>query len=98
MYSLKSTKQIFSKVAHSSNRRLDATAMQILFDLMLMGFKYQVQQIVQPEEIYFITMKHIDTMGAMVAEEQAVHFVNAARNRFTAMTEKFNAYDYTVVR
>ena len=98
MYSLKSTRQIFSKVAQSSNRRLDANAMQILFDLMLIGFKYQVLQMVQPEELLHITAKHLDTMEAMVIDEPAVHFVRAARNRFTTMVNSFNAYDFIVIK
>lgn len=39
MYTMVSTKQIFEKLAHSSIMKLNATSMQKLFDLMLMGFK-----------------------------------------------------------
>jgi hypothetical protein len=40
MYTMQSTKQIFEKLAHSSIMKLNATSMQKLFDLMLMGVKY----------------------------------------------------------
>ena len=46
MYKMTSTRQIFQKLAHSSIMKLDATSMQKLFDLMLMGLKYQTQLIV----------------------------------------------------
>ena len=46
MYSLHSTKQIFQKLAHSSIMKLNAQSMGKLFDLMLMGLKYQTQMIV----------------------------------------------------
>jgi hypothetical protein len=42
MYSMNSIKQIFQKLAHSSIMKLNATSMSKLFDLMLMGFKYQM--------------------------------------------------------
>lgn len=40
MYSMQSTRQIFEKLAHSSIMKLNATSMNKLFDLMLMGVKY----------------------------------------------------------
>ena len=46
MYSMTSCKQIFQKLAHSSIMKLNETSMSKLFDLMLMGMKYQVQQVV----------------------------------------------------
>ena len=42
MYSMVSTRQIFEKLAHSSIMKLNATSMGKLFDLMLMGMKYQI--------------------------------------------------------
>ena len=66
MYSLKSVKQIFNKVAHSSNRKLDKRAMQTLIDLMVMAFKYQVKMLVQNEELYFVTTKHLEVMQKII--------------------------------
>jgi len=40
MYTLQNTREIFERLAHSSIMKLNATSMQKLFDLMLMGFKY----------------------------------------------------------
>ena len=99
MYSLKSTKQIFNKVAHSSNRKLDNTAMQTLFDLMVMGFKYQVKLTTQPEDIYFITKKHLETLKELVASgTTGKHFVLAIENKFEETFRGFTAYDYIIVR
>jgi len=47
-----STRQIFEKLAHSSIMKLNATSMSKLFDLMLMGFKYQVLSVTSPDELY----------------------------------------------
>ena len=59
MYTVVSTRQIFEKLAHSSIMKLNATSMQKLFDLMLMGLKYQTQLTCQPEEIFHNTMTHL---------------------------------------
>jgi hypothetical protein len=56
--------------------KLNATSMQKLFDLMLMGLKYQTQLTVQPEELFFITMKHLVTMKQLVEGTQAVETVS----------------------
>ena len=66
MYTMVSTRQIFEKLAHSSIMKLNTTSMQKLFDLMLMGMKYQTQQICQPEEIYHNTMRHLLTMQELI--------------------------------
>jgi len=68
MYPIKSVRKIFEKLAHSSIMKLNAPSMNKLFDLMLMGFKYQVSQTVQAEEIKAITMKHLLTMQSMVGQ------------------------------
>ena len=41
MYTMNATKAIFKKLAHSSIMKLNDTSMQKLFDLMVMGLKYQ---------------------------------------------------------
>lgn len=66
MYTMQSTKQIFEKLAHSSIMKLNKTSMQKLFDLMLMGFKWQMQSCCKPAEILHVTMEHINTMIFMV--------------------------------
>ena len=66
MYTLINTRQIFEKLAHSSIMKLNATSMQKLFDLMLMGLKYQTQQTCQPEEIYHNTLKHLTEMQGLI--------------------------------
>ena len=72
--------------------------MQILFDLMVMGFKYQVLQTVQPEDIYFITKKHLTTVKSFVSGSFTENFVQVAEEKFDKMCAEFNAYDFQVVR
>lgn len=42
VYSIPSTRNVFQKIAHSSIMRLSTDSMEKLYDLMLMGLKYQV--------------------------------------------------------
>ena len=65
--------------------KLNATSMQKLFDLMLMGLKYQTQLTVQPEELYFVTMKHLDTMKKLIEGTQAVDTVTQVIDKFEKM-------------
>ena len=65
---------------------------------MLMGFKYQVQMTVQPEEIHFITMKHMNVMKDLVQGQEAVEFIIDAQIKFEETSLGFDAYDYRIVR
>ena len=66
MYTLIETRQIFVKLAHSSIMRLNESSMQKLFDLMLMGFKLQTVQSCYPEEIFYVTLQHLNVMQSMI--------------------------------
>jgi hypothetical protein len=66
-----STRQIFEKLAHSSIMKLNATSMSKLFDLMLMGMKYQLISCASPDEIYNVTLTHLQQMAALVKGSSA---------------------------
>lgn len=59
MYTTASTKQIFEKLAHSSIMRLNKSSMEKLYDLMTMGFKYQMITATSPEQYLHITLNHL---------------------------------------
>lgn len=59
MYSTASTKQIFEKLAHSSIMRLNKSSMDKLYDLMTMGFKYQMASCASPEQYLHVTLNHL---------------------------------------
>ncbi|KAG3118004.1 hypothetical protein PI125_g3284 [Phytophthora idaei] len=59
MYSNVSTRQIFDRLAHSSIMRLNANSMDKLYDLMRMGFKYQVLSCASADELLQVTMNHL---------------------------------------
>ena len=98
MYTMVSTRQIFEKLAHSSIMKLNTTSMQKLFDLMLMGMKYQTQQICQPEEIYHNTMRHLLTMQELIKGSTTEQNVVATMKSLETMCADYKAYDYQIIR
>jgi len=66
LYSRVSIRQIFDKLAHSSIMRLNTNSMDKLYDLMTMGFKFQITSCTSPEQLYQVTLKHLDSLINMV--------------------------------
>ena len=93
-----STRQIFEKLAHSSIMKLNATSMNKLFDLMLMGVKYQVLSCASPDEIYNVTLTHLTQISALIKGSTVEGLVNDTISQFKEMALKFNAYDYMIIR
>ncbi len=71
-----SVRQIFEKLAHSSIMKLNATSMNKLFDLMLMGIKYQFLSCTHPDEIFTITMTHMNAVADLIKGSSAEVLVN----------------------
>jgi len=72
MYSIQSTRQIFDRLAHSSIMRLNESSMDKLFDLMAMGFKYQIMACVSPQEVVDVTQNHLDVLKRLVGNTSSV--------------------------
>jgi len=66
MYSIHSTRQIFDRLAHSSIMRLNESSMDKLFDLMAMGFKYQIISCFTPQEMIDVTLNHLNALKRLV--------------------------------
>jgi len=66
MYSMQSTRQIFDRLAHSSIMRLNESSMDKLFDLMTMGFKYQILSCAEPQQLVEITQNHLENLHRLV--------------------------------
>eukprot|EP01016_Furgasonia_blochmanni_P015712 TRINITY_DN1871_c0_g1_i15.p1 TRINITY_DN1871_c0_g1~~TRINITY_DN1871_c0_g1_i15.p1 ORF type:complete len:332 (+),score=37.20 TRINITY_DN1871_c0_g1_i15:239-1234(+) len=92
------TRQIFDKVAHSSIMKLNETSMNKLFDLMIMGLKYQVIASKSPQEIYQITLNHINNVTAMVDEQDVIKLLEVAKKTLISKYSKFTMFDYIILR
>jgi hypothetical protein len=71
MYSTASTKQIFEKLAHSSIMRLNKSSMDKLYDLMTMGFKYQMSSCASPEQYMHVTLNHLESIKRIIRQTTA---------------------------
>jgi hypothetical protein len=90
MYSATSTKQIFEKLAHSSIMRLNKQSMEKLYDLMIMGFKYQLVSCAFPQQILQVTLSHLEILKSLVKSDtisKAVQSViSQAVNLYSSLT------------
>jgi len=66
IYSNQNTRSVFDRLAHSSIMRLNPTSMDKLYDLMTMGFKYQVLTCVQPSEVIQVTLNHLNSVKSIL--------------------------------
>eukprot|EP01083_Nonionella_stella_P085217 236187_1 len=73
MYSSASTREIFNKLAHSSIMRLNESSMDKLYDLMTMGFKYQILSCKFPHDLVSITINHLDNLTHSLKDDSAAH-------------------------
>lgn len=72
IYSIQSVRQIFDRLAHSSVMRLNESSMDKLFDLMAMGFKYQIISCSAPQEMIDVTHNHLDVLKGLVGSTPSV--------------------------
>lgn len=87
---------MFEKIVNTSSTMcLDSKSMGKLFDLMIMGFRYQVLQCCQPSEILHVTMKHLETLRETIDHEQTVlPLIAATEARLVQMCQGYRHYDY----
>lgn len=70
MYTVNSTRQIFDKLAHSSIMRLNKSSMDKLFDLIFMGFKYQILGCSSPVQYLHLTLVHLESVKHLCASPE----------------------------
>mmetsp|Transcript_69416 Transcript_69416/g.206800 ORF Transcript_69416/g.206800 Transcript_69416/m.206800 type:complete len:374 (-) Transcript_69416:87-1208(-) len=99
MYSVQSTRQIFDRLAHSSIMRLNESSMDKLFDLMAMGFKYQLISCMVPQEIIDITHNHLDVLKRLVAgTAQVAELVDECIRQMQMAYGQMSLWDFNALR
>lgn len=99
MYSIQSTRQIFDRLAHSSIMRLNESSMDKLFDLMAMGFKYQIISCISPSEMIDVTSNHLDVLRRLVGETPQVgELVEDCIKQVQASYGKMSLADFNALR
>jgi hypothetical protein len=90
LYTQRSTRQIFDKLAHSSIMRLSASSMDKLYDLMTMGFKFQLVSCSSPQEVLTVTLTHLVTVRSYLTDPDVIALVDnfeaALRTHFGGFT------------
>ncbi|GLI65897.1 hypothetical protein VaNZ11_009543, partial [Volvox africanus] len=66
IFTVSQTRKIFDRLAHSSIMRLSESSMDKLFDLMMMGFKYQLLCSTHLHQMLEVTLLHLATIRSIV--------------------------------
>lgn len=99
IYSPASTREIFDRLAHSSIMRLSESSMDKLYDLMTMGFKYQLVSCGHPRELAEVTLNHLDAIRTAVASsESTVEQVDAAIAQFVKLCKELSSAEFAQIR
>lgn len=97
MYSNAAVRSLFEHVAHSSIMRLNESSMDRLYDLMCMGFKFQVLNTAHPEELVAVTLNHLESLRQRMAEEH-VDMVARCIGRVNALAGLSSSFDLDMIR
>ena len=79
VYSNESVRQVFDRLAHSSIMRLNENSMDKLYDLMSLGFKYQILRCFGPEQFIDITLNHLENLYGMVTAQDVIALLDNAK-------------------
>jgi len=97
-YSMAAVKQVFYKIAHSSIMRLSEGSMDKLFDLMSMGFKYQLIMCRDKDELYNVTVNHMKGVRTMVRESTQTDVIDRAMVAFKKIYHKLPHREFYALR
>jgi len=99
IYSPSSTREIFDRLAHSSIMRLSESSMDKLYDLMTMGFKYQLVSCTHPRELAEVTLNHLDAIRTAVStSDSTVEQVDAAIAQFVKLCKELSSAEFAQIR
>eukprot|EP00928_Gymnodinium_smaydae_P047999 TRINITY_DN32048_c0_g1_i1.p1 TRINITY_DN32048_c0_g1~~TRINITY_DN32048_c0_g1_i1.p1 ORF type:complete len:372 (+),score=94.67 TRINITY_DN32048_c0_g1_i1:139-1254(+) len=99
MYSIQSTRQIFDRLAHSSIMRLNESSMDKLFDLMAMGFKYQIVSCQTSNELVDITRNHLDSLKQQcVGNKQLMDLLDECIRQIDVNYGTMTSADFSALR
>eukprot|EP00994_Dinema_validum_P008176 NODE_724_length_1391_cov_56.061848_g533_i0.p1 GENE.NODE_724_length_1391_cov_56.061848_g533_i0~~NODE_724_length_1391_cov_56.061848_g533_i0.p1 ORF type:complete len:376 (-),score=102.16 NODE_724_length_1391_cov_56.061848_g533_i0:173-1300(-) len=99
IYSSASTREIFDRLAHSSIMRLSESSMDKLYDLMTMGFKYQLVSCTHPRELVEVTLNHLDSIrSAVEASSSTVEQVDYAIALLSKLCKEISSAEFAQIR
>uniref|UniRef100_A0A674B3T0 Organic solute carrier partner 1 n=1 Tax=Salmo trutta TaxID=8032 RepID=A0A674B3T0_SALTR len=72
LYSKKTLRTVFDRLAHASIMRLNQASMDKLYDLMTMAFKYQVLLCPRAKDILLVSFNHMDAIKDFVKDTPSI--------------------------
>ena len=97
-------RQMFEKLAHSSIMRLNSTSMSKLFELMLMSLKLQILRTRYPEEMFKITLNHLESIRTILTDQDPsgnkdlINDLNESISNFNKDYSQLTPYDYVILK
>ena len=97
-------RQTFECIVHSSIMKLNASSMSKLFELMLMTFKFQIVRTRYPEEIYKLTLNHLESMREilvtldMKGNKNIIEIVDNVIKDFKSEYGRLLTYDFIILK
>lgn len=97
-------RQTFECIVHSSIMKLNASSMSKLFELMLMTFKFQIVRTRYPEEIYKLTLNHLESIREilitldMKGNKNIIETVDNVIKDFKSEYGKLLTYDFIILK
>lgn len=99
IYTQSSTRQIFNRLAHSSIMRLNSSSMDKLYDLMTMGFKYQIVVCTQASDLFQVTVNHLDVLRNLIGPADPVaKLITKTIQGITKMYENWGLAEWMSLR
>mmetsp|Transcript_17817 Transcript_17817/g.31759 ORF Transcript_17817/g.31759 Transcript_17817/m.31759 type:complete len:398 (-) Transcript_17817:157-1350(-) len=98
VYNIASVRQVFDKLAHSSIMRLSTSSMDKLYDLMLMGLKYQLVCCRSPDDILKITLLHLNSVKDIVKDSNLKEQVESIIQKSNALYSTFDEHSWLQLR
>eukprot|EP00761_Pharyngomonas_kirbyi_P008184 gb/GECH01008195.1/.p1 GENE.gb/GECH01008195.1/~~gb/GECH01008195.1/.p1 ORF type:complete len:380 (+),score=87.64 gb/GECH01008195.1/:1-1140(+) len=98
IYSLSSVRQIFDRLAHSSVMKLSTHSMDKLFDLMLMGAKYQFISSISAENILNVTLNHTCTIKSLIDDGEVMSIVQKSEEKIISLFLSFSQGEKEMLR
>lgn len=99
LISIAQVRIILSDIASCSLMRLDHQSLDKLLDLMLMIFKWQLFLMSNPDDLYHITLRHLNGVGRLFPEQSKIIFIDQANQFFFSHWKELNEDNrYGIVR
>lgn len=90
---------ILSDIASCSLMRLDNQSLEKLLDLMIMIFKWQLFLMSNPDDLYHITLRHLQGIGRLFPEQGKMILIDQSNQFFyTHWNELSEENRYVIVR